>query len=114
LFLNNSPFFEIIGELGDTKVHMDALHARFFHEGHVTRYPYCNPDVRAQVWQILFYTANLEMAITKSEFQLQITEDPTYFQAQTMRILYSQEEEWSQNSLFQSDPVLGAAVSENV
>jgi hypothetical protein len=114
LFLNNCQFFDIIGELGDTKVHMDALHARFFYEGPVTRFPYCSEEVRAQVWQILFYAASLEMAITKAEYMLQISEDPTYFQAQTMRILYSQEEEWSQNSLFPSDPVLGAAVSENV
>jgi hypothetical protein len=109
LFLNNCEFFDVIGELGDTKVHLDALHTRFFYEGAVSRPPTLEADLRVPLWKTVLSCAFLMDDYSKADFNLVLADNPTFFRDQLIMFLDTlQASVMSLNS-----PFLPTAVSED-
>jgi hypothetical protein len=109
LFLNNCEFFDIIGELGDTKVHLDALHARFFYEGQVTRPPTIEAELRVPLWKTFLSCAFLMDDYSKADYHLVLSDNPEFFKDQLIHFLDTlQASVMSLNS-----PFLPTAVSED-
>ena len=109
LFLNNCEFFDVIGELGDTKVHLDALHARFFYEAAVSRPPALEAELRVPLWKTVLSCAFLMDDYSKADYQLVLADDPEFFKHQLIVFLDTlQASVMSLNS-----PFLPTAVSED-
>jgi hypothetical protein len=110
LFLNNCEFFDVIGELGDTKVHLDALHARFFFETTVSRPPTLEADLRVPLWKTVLSCAFLMDDYSKADFALVLADNPEFFKHQLIIFLDTlQASVMSLNS-----PFLPTAVSEDI
>lgn len=87
LFLNNCEFFDIIGELGDTHVHLEALKARFFYRARIERFAPMDCYIRENLWRYIFSMAQQSELIDKAEFQRVLTDDPHLYRNEALMAL---------------------------